>query len=78
MNKRLEVFAGLLVVAASLSPVSSAFAMGGSKPTQPPYTLPNPLRYVVVRPIQNVAGFEAPNQVTTSVSDAQDCIERDS
>ena len=63
---------GSLFLAATISPLQSAFAMGGSKPTNPPpYTLPNPLRYVVVRPIQNVAGFETPNQVTTTVAQAQ-------
>ena len=75
MRSNLEVFAGLFLLTATISPLQSAFAMGGSKPpSPPPYTLPNPLRYVVVRPIQNVSGFETPNQVTTSVAQAQTAL----
>lgn len=52
----------------ALSLVSSALAMGKAKP---PYTLPNPLRYVVVRPIQDLSGFETPNQVSTTQDQTQ-------
>ncbi len=52
----------------------SALAFGPGKPTPPPYTLPNPLRYVIVRPIQNVNAFETPNQVKTTVDQAQTAL----
>lgn len=72
---RQQVFAAVMVFAASFLSGNPAYAFGGSKPTNPPpYTLPNPLRYVVVRPIQNVDGFETPNQVTTTVDQAQTAL----
>jgi hypothetical protein len=66
-----ELLVGLVTLAASFSPLEPAFAMSSSKPAAPPYTLPNPKRYVIVRPIQNVNGFETPNQVTTTLDQAQ-------
>ena len=72
-SKRSGIFG--LSVLAMISTAQCAFAMGQAKPTNPPpYTLPNPLRYVVVRPIQNVNGFETPNQVTTTVDQAQTAL----
>jgi len=62
----LRLMASSIVLA--LVPVSSALAMGKPKP---PYTLPNPLRYVVVRPIQDLSGFETPNQVSTTQDQTQ-------
>jgi hypothetical protein len=65
--------------AVMLLSASSAWAMGSAQPSNPapspsPYSLPNPLRYVVVRPIQNVNQFETPNQVTTTINQAQSSL----
>jgi hypothetical protein len=52
-----------------LSPVV-AHAFGPAKPPAPSYTLPNPVRGVIVRPFSGVSAFETPNQVTTTLNDA--------
>lgn len=51
----------------------SAQAMGPKPPSSggPSYTLPNPVRHVIVRSFQNVHAFETPNQVVTTMQDAQ-------
>lgn len=67
---RIMIARGVLLAVLGLSS-TQAFAFGGGKPTPPPYTLPNPLRYVVVRPIQNISGFVTPNQVKTPTDQVQ-------
>lgn len=73
-----QVIAGLMAFSALLvlAP-TQASAFGGGQPTPAKYALPNPLRYVVVRPFAGVAAIESPNQVTTTLTDVQDSLNSD-
>lgn len=65
-----RLFAQLIVFGAMLCPLT-VLAMGKPKPKPPLYTSPNPLRYVIIRPIQNLNAFATPNQVVTSANQIQ-------
>jgi hypothetical protein len=63
MNKRDILLSALLPLIVCLTSAKAS--------NPPPFTLPDPLRYVVVRPIQNLSAFQTPNQVTTTADQTQ-------
>ena len=77
-HKTKQAILGLMAFSIALFLLPSlAHAFGPSKPTPPAYTLPNPLRYVIVRPFKGVAAIQTPNQVTTSMANVQQSLDQD-
>jgi hypothetical protein len=76
-SNRFKAISTAVVTVIGVFQSQTSWTMGKSAPTPAPTTtaaptptVPNPLRYVVVRDFTGVAPLEAPNGVTTAIADA--------
>jgi len=75
-SNRFKAISTAVVTVVGVLQSQTSWTMGKSAPTPAPSTtaqtptVPNPIRYVVIRDFTGVAPLEAPNGVTTAVADA--------